>query len=214
MDKIARLCDLIHQGAPDLKCLMTVNPTLAKPLWGKVQAWISPSSACAEALDQRRAAGDEIWIYNMTAAIENTPLDHRLYMWRVLQANARGGLLWNSCWWNKINPWENPTAAPVPVGRQRERLYRYQAGQASLFYPDPAGKGPLIPSLRLVLIRQGIEDFDMLTQLILSWRGMAGGAPRMEACDNVVTAGSQQFHVVQMQGTPIVRAPPAGLPAQ
>ena len=188
MDKIARLCDLIHQGAPDLKCLMTVNPTVAQPLWGKVQAWISPRSARTEVLDQRRAAGDEIWIYNMTAAIENTPLDHRLYMWRVLRANARGGLLWNSCWWNQINPWENPTAAPVPVGRQHERLYRYQAGQASLFYPDPAGKGPLIPSLRLVLIRQGVEDFDMLTQLVRSWRDGVGAGARSAAWDGAVTA--------------------------
>jgi len=193
MDKIARLCDLIHQGAPDLKCLMTVNPTLAKPLWGKVQAWISPGSARTEALDERRAAGDEIWIYNMTAAIENTPFDHRLYMWRVLRANARGGLLWNSCWWHKINPWENPTAAPVPVGRQRERLYRYQAGQASLFYPNPAGKGPLIPSLRLVLIRQGVEDFDMLTQLMSSWRSMTRAAPRRKAWDHVVADARNAF---------------------
>ena len=193
MDKIAQLCDLIHRGAPDLKCLMTVNPTIAEPLWGKVQAWISPSSARAEALDRRRTAGDEIWIYNMVAAIENTPLEHRLFMWRVLRANARGGLLWNSCWWNKINPWENPTSAPVPVGRQRERLYRYQAGQASLFYPNPAGKGPLIPSLRLVLVRQGVEDFDMLTQLVTAWRSTAAAASHRSTWDSVATNARAAF---------------------
>ena len=193
MDKIAQLCDLIHQGAPDLKCLMTVDPAVAEPLWGKVQAWISPGSARADVLDRRRAAGDEVWIYNMTAAIENTPLDHRLYMWRVLRAGARGGLLWNSCWWNKINPWENPTAAPVAVGRQRERLYHYQAGQASLFYPDPAGKGPLIPSLRLVLIRQGVEDFDMLTQLLRTWRDSLDTTAPSPPRDDVVDRARAAF---------------------
>jgi hypothetical protein len=172
MDKIAALCDLIHQGAPELKCLMTVDPTTSKALYGKVKAWIIPSSALrADTIERRRAAGDEIWIYNMTAAIEESPLAHRLYMWRALRVDAQGGLLWNACWWNKINPWENPTAAPVPVGRKRERLYHYQAGQASLFYPDPAGKGWLIPALRLVLVRQGVEDFDMMSELVSAWRG-------------------------------------------
>lgn len=170
MDRIGRLCDLIHQGDPELKCLMTVDPAAAQPLWGKVKAWIIPSSTLqAKVIEQRRAAGDEIWIYNMTAAIEDSPLEHRLYMWRALRIDAAGGLLWNCCWWNKINPWENPTAAPVAVGRQWESLYHYQAGQASLFYPDPAGKGPLVPALRLILIRQGVEDFDILSELVAAW---------------------------------------------
>jgi hypothetical protein len=84
--------------------------------------------------------------------------------------DAAGGLLWNATWWNKINPWENPTSAAYPVGRQGERLYYYQAGQASLFYPNPDGKGPLIPALRLLLIRQGVEDFDLLSDLVAAWK--------------------------------------------
>ena len=171
MGKIAALCDRIHQGAPDLKCLMTVSPESAKALWGKVKAWISPYNVRPDILAQRRAAGDEIWIYNMIAAIESPLLEHRLFMWRALRVEAEGGLLWNCCWWNKINPWENPTAAAVPVGRKWEQLYHYQAGQASLFYPDPAGKGPLVPALRLPLIRQGVEDFDIMTELVAAWRG-------------------------------------------
>ncbi|OGV83621.1 MAG: hypothetical protein A3K19_07710 [Lentisphaerae bacterium RIFOXYB12_FULL_65_16] len=169
-DKIARLCDLIHQGAPDLKVLQTITPVGANALWGKVNAWICPGAPRREVLEQRRAAGDEIWLYNMIAGIENTPLSHRLWMWQVLKADARGGLLWNAAWWHKINPWENPTAAAYPVGRNGDQLYRYQAGEASLFYPDPAGKGPLIPSLRLLLIRQGVEDFDIVTELTQAWR--------------------------------------------
>jgi hypothetical protein len=42
--------------------------------------------------------------------------------------------------------------------------------------PDPAGKGPLIPSLRLVLIRQGVEDFDLLSELVAAWKE---GLPRL-----------------------------------
>jgi len=171
MDKIARLCDLIHQGAPDLKTLMTTDPATGKPLWGKVTAWIIPSSSLQpDLIAERRKAGDEVWVYNMTAAIEASPLAHRLYMWRALRVDAAGGLLWNSCWWNKINPWENPTSAPVAVGRDGKGLYHYQAGQASLFYPALDGKGPLVPALRLLLIRQGVEDFDTLTELTAAWR--------------------------------------------
>lgn len=194
MDKIARLCDLIHQGAPDLKCLMTVTPAAARPLWGKVQAWIIPcTSLHSKIIAERRAAGDEIWIYNMTAAIEEPPLAHRTYMWRALRVDAQGGLLWNACWWNKINPWENPTAAPVPVGRDLSQLFRYQAGQASLFYPDPAGKGPLIPALRLVLIRQGVEDFDMLSELCAAWRNVLANLSPKAREEKVVAKARSAF---------------------
>jgi hypothetical protein len=188
-DKIARLCDLIHQGAPDLKVLQTITPEGANPLWGKVNAWICPGAPRRDVLEQRRAGGDEIWLYNMIAAIENTPLSHRLWMWRVLKADARGGLLWSANWWHKTNPWENPTAAPYPVGRQGDQLYRYRAGEASLFYPDPAGKGPLVPSLRLLLIRQGVEDFDIVTELAQAWRsGEDQLSPKAKQFDAVGTA--------------------------
>ena len=171
MDKIARLCDLIHQGDPELKCLMTVAPQIAEPLWGKVDAWIVPSGSLRrEVIEARRQAGDELWIYNMTAAIEESPLEHRLYPWQALGVDAAGALLWNCCWWHRINPWENPTSVAFPVGRNQEGLYRYQAGQASLFYPDPGGKGPLVPALRLPLIRQGVEDFDILQELLRAWQ--------------------------------------------
>jgi len=192
MDKIAGLCDLIHRGDPALKVLMTTDPATGRDVWGKVQAWIIPMSRVnSQFTEGRRAAGDEIWTYNMTAAIEVAPLAHRLYMWRVARAAAAGGLLWHCCWWHKINPWENPTSVAVPVGRQRERLYRYQAGQASLFYPARDGKGPLVPALRLLLIRQGVEDFDLLAELVAAWRK---ALPRLSGADaGLVTKARAAF---------------------
>jgi hypothetical protein len=106
----------------------------------------------------------------MTAAIEQSPLEHRLYPWRVLGIDAAGALLWNCCWWYQVNPWENPTSASYPVGRNQEGLYVYEAGEASLFYPDPAGEGPLVPALRLPMIRQGVEDFDIVVELLHEWQ--------------------------------------------
>jgi hypothetical protein len=190
MDKVGALCDLIHQGASDLKVLATTDPATGQAIWGKVNAWIVPwSSARPEVVGPRRLAGDEVWVYNMTASIESTPLSHRTFMWHALSASAAGGLLWNACWWNGINPWEKPTAAPVPVGRNNEQLYHYSAGQASLFYPDPAGKGPLVPSLRLLLIRQGVEDFDLLTSLLESWARLAVRLPDQAAAEAILKVG-------------------------
>lgn len=184
MDKVGRLCDLIHQGDPALKVLMTTDPATGRALWGKVNAWIVPwSSARPDIIGPRRQVGDEVWIYNLTAAIEDTPLAHRTFLWHALDIDARGGLLWNACWWNGINPWENPTAKPVPVGRQGEQLYRYAAGQASLFYPARDGKGPLVPALRLALIRQGVEDFDLLTSLVQAWQERLPAMPDRAAAE-------------------------------
>lgn len=190
MDKIARLCDLIHQGAPDLKVLMTTDPATGQALWGKVNAWIVPwSRAKPDVVGPRRQAGDEIWIYNMVASIESTPLAHRTFMWHALDVAAAGGLLWNACWWNGINPWENPTAKPVPVGRTGEQLYHYSAGQASLFYPAVDGQGPLVPSLRLALVRQGVEDFDLLTSLVQAWQTATAAMPNRAAADAAIATG-------------------------
>lgn len=194
MDRIARLCDLIHEGAPDLKVLMTTDPATGEALWDKVQAWIVPwSRATPDVIGRRRQAGDEIWIYNMTASIESAPLDHRTFFWHALAVEAAGGLLWNACWWNGIDPWENPTAKPVPVGRQRESLYHYTAGQASLFYPDPAGKGPLVPSLRLALMRQGLEDVDLLTSLTLAWQARLTRLPDPTAAAAALAAARRDW---------------------
>ncbi len=187
-------------GRSSLKCMTTVDPQLPGRS-GQDRGVVYP----LDHLEARGARslprpGRRDLVYNMTAAIEDAPLDHRLYMWMAFQAQARGGMLWNSCWWNKINPWENPTAAPVPVGREGEQLYHYQAGQASLFYPDQAGKGPLVPSLRLVLIRQGVEDFDILSQLAAAWDKLQ---PRLSAKarqDRVSAAARQALIAPVMLG--------------
>ncbi|NLF17155.1 MAG: DUF4091 domain-containing protein [Lentisphaerae bacterium] len=194
MDKIARLCDLIHEGAPDLKVLMTTDPATGTALGDRVQAWIVPwSRATPDVTGRRRQAGDEIWVYNMIASIESAPLDHRTFFWHALAAEAAGGLLWNACWWNGIDPWENPTAKPVPVGRQRESLYHYSAGQASLFYPAPDGRGPLVPSLRLALIRQGIEDFDLFTSLMQAWQARLTALPDAAAAAAALAAARRDW---------------------
>lgn len=178
MGHIARLCDLIHEGDPALKVMITTDPATGNKLWGKVNAWMVPSSKLqAELLAARRAAGDEIWIYNLLASMESTPLEHRLFLWQAMRAGAEGGLLWNATFWREVNPWENPTPAPYPIGRDGKGLYRYGAGNASLLYPDPVGQGALVPSLRVWQIRQGVEDYDMLKELELAWNRSAKFLP-------------------------------------
>jgi hypothetical protein len=67
-----------------------------------------------------------------------------------------------------------------------DSLYHYQAGQASLFYPARDGKGPLVPSLRLELIRQGVEDFDLLSMLYYAREKLLTRLP-VQAKDNGIT---------------------------
>ncbi|MBR7140179.1 MAG: DUF4091 domain-containing protein [Lentisphaeria bacterium] len=78
----------------------------------------------------------------------------RVYAWQVYKANGIGGLLWltNFCGGGRKgihNPWTSPTGL-------------YENMHCTIFYPPYQGKGKVVPSQRAWLIREAIEDFDLL----------------------------------------------------
>jgi len=78
-----------------------------------------------------------------------------------------GAQLWNVNFYREIDPWEDITPKPYPVGRgENKGKYIYDAGQAIMIYPNPAGEGRPLPCLRLKLLKKGIDDFEYLTILL------------------------------------------------
>ena len=168
-DKLVALQKLALQGDAGFKIWETTSPSY-QAFWGVVKAWSVPFGRPyfdEENVELRRRAGDEIWVYNIPATLEAAPQIHRLWFWQAAKYGAIGAQLWQTTFYNKIDPWENITPVPWVTGHHQESRYVYDAGEAILLYParSPATAeqgGQPYPSLRLKLIQKGIDDFGYL----------------------------------------------------
>ena len=165
-DNVVALQKLALKGDPGFKIWETTSPNHEK-FWGVVKAWSIPFSRpyfSESNVDRRRAAGDEIWVYNIPTSLEKPTQNIRLWFWQAAKYGAVGAQLWQTTFYRDIDPWEDITPKPYPVGRKAGSFYVYSAGEAVLLYPDKQGGSPL-PSMRLKLIQKGIDDFGYLSIL-------------------------------------------------
>ena len=131
----------------------------------------------------------EAWGYytrNCTLWIDTPGINHRFWAPKMWALGGRGLAIWSILqWWETAgsphqhrNPWVDP-------------MVTWGNGALSFFYPpSPLGKElpekdmTIVPSLRLLLTRDGIEDFEygaILTRLVAEARGK--GVPTAEAED-------------------------------
>lgn len=179
-DKVVALQKLALQGDPGFKIWETTSPNF-KEFWNVVKAWSVPFGRPyfnEEFVDLRRAAGDEIWVYNIPCTLEAAPQIHRLWFWQAARYGAIGAQLWNVTFYHDIDPWEEITPKPYPVGRGATDLFYYDAGEAIMLYPNPQGGRPY-SSLRLKLLQKGLDDFEYLNilQQRLATRARKQGKP-------------------------------------
>jgi len=169
-DKVVALQKVALAADPGFKIWETTSPSF-EAFWGAVKAWSVPfgrPSFDEEAVEARRKLGEEIWVYNIPATLEAPPQVHRLWFWMAAKYNAVGAQLWQTTFYNGIDPWEEITPKPFPVGRGGTQFYYYDAGQAIMLYPnpslrrDPPSPGKPIPCLRLKLLQKGLDDFEYL----------------------------------------------------
>lgn len=183
-DKLVVLQKLALQGDPGFKVWETTSPN-HEAFWGVVKAWSVPFGRQhfdEQTVEARRNAGDEIWVYNIPATLERPPQTHRLWFWQAARYGATGAQLWNVNFYRGIDPWEEITPKPYPVGRGKSGLYHYDAGQAIMLYPNPKGTGRPLPCLRLKLLKKGIDDFEYLSilQANIEKAARKRGAPNPE----------------------------------
>ena len=135
---------------------------------GLVNLWCPLSSALdVEAQTQRAARGDDSWWYICCAPrhpranlmIHWAGAAHRVLFWQQKQRGISGFLYWSAIYWDPQftrDPWTNM------------RTYEYKSrgayGDGSLVYPgDRVGINGPVTSIRLELLRDGMDDFDYLT---------------------------------------------------
>ena len=190
LDTVKQLHKLSHEAVPDLKVLITAcwPPRLPED---SVDIWVplTPSFKPEEA-PRLRAQGDETWWYVCCAPkrphanffIDYPAIDHRILFWQSWKYGAQGVLYWGLNYWTRI---DKDVRANVPAGADDRwpnapwvpNPFAGINGDGYSMYPGPGGT-PL-SSVRLEVMRDGLEDYEYLYLL----RGLCDRLRREKARD-------------------------------
>ena len=162
---IQELTRSIHQAAPGLRIVIPGIPnrrsgdrfpdlTIACPQ--------TPAFSSEIAADYRRN-GRELWWYVCCSPkhpypnllIDYPAMDPRILFWMTWKYRVKGFLYWQTAFWRRVNPWESPLSYPSAYG---DGVWFYPAGGKRHIHKTEAP----VPSIRLKIIRDGVEDYDLL----------------------------------------------------
>ncbi len=137
----------------------------------------------------RRAAGERFWWYVCTGPkapyctlfIDHPATELRVWLWQTWQRNIRGILVWSSNYWTSDtafpdapqNPYEDPMGYVTGYSTPRGVKNFWGNGDGRFVYPPEAAAvpghsgldpvlAPPVSSLRFEMLREGIEDYEML----------------------------------------------------
>ncbi len=181
----------LKRWAPDIRRMLTEQ--VEEALIGGPNVWcpLTPSYDDQIAA-QRRAAGDTFWWYVCTGPkapyctlfIDHPGTELRVWLWQTWQRQIAGVLVWQTNYWTSPaaypdperpqNPYEDPmgwvSGYDTPQGARRP----WGNGDGRFLYPpESAADGrpfapvldPPVASIRLEMLRDGIEDYEYLTIL-------------------------------------------------
>ncbi len=175
----------LHKTVPSIKRLLTIYPD--RELHGYVDIWCPHLCEYDPAeLRERQEAGEETWWYASgypTHPCPNIFIDYpsiagRIIPWLNYKFRINGFLYWGSDFWWKWNLSEENlqySSAKTPWN-VNPGVYGNLNGNGVLLYPGKWPEGyegeqqantywePL-PSIRLIVLRDGIEDYDYLKLL-------------------------------------------------
>ena len=177
----------LKEACPGVRRLLTFcyDKAPLPTFYGFVDLWVPVMNMLDEQrARERRALGEEVWWYVCTGPkapypnnfIDHPAITHRIRYWMAAKWNLDGELYWAMTYWRGKgwrvrNPYEDGQSE-TPEGGY------WGNGDGRLLYPpvrQPPTEGtepviaPPVPSLRLALIAEGIEDFiylKLLKQLV------------------------------------------------
>ena len=156
---------MIHRAYPGLKnmvCYHGIWHPDTDPQWGKdIDIWTFQIDDFSETkMRKLQKIGKEIWMYisgpggygSPNLAMDFDSIDYRIIPWLCWKFDLRGFLYWCVNWW--------PTADPFKTAKNSKWE---QNANGLLFYPGEDGP---IPSLRLEIFRDGMEDYEYIQILL------------------------------------------------
>ena len=159
--RVARIAAMIHQGDRRLRNMVCYHgfwDPEKHPGWGDdIDIWCFQIDSFDQAkMDGLKRRGMEIWMYVSSPAGKTSPnfvidadsMDYRIVPWLCWKYDIKGLLYWCVNWWPFVDPFEDTNNTQWG-----------QNGNGLLYYPGPEGP---IPSLRLEVLRDGLEDYEYL----------------------------------------------------
>lgn len=117
-----------------------------------------------ERLKKMQDEGDELWWYvcwepgdpYCNLLVDQLGVQHRLLFWQQAQYSATGFLYWSTTWWTYVDDaWDDISTV--------KDLSEYTYGDGSLLYNgNKFGIDGPCPSMRLMMVSDGIEDYELL----------------------------------------------------
>jgi len=206
-DLVRRWGRTIRESGCRVKVLVTEQPTSQNEAWGDlygaVDIWVplfflfDPDAARA-----RQLRGEQIWTYTALCQGKKPtpwwqtdfPLYHyRVPAWTAWRYEMKGLLYWGSMsfWYHCEDPWTEPVnyihgRLSRPVSKRSIFI-----GEGMLVYAArDVGFDGAVPSMRLKVLRDGLEDFDYLA--LLDSRGL-----RDKALEIVLPVGGSWYEWAQ-----------------
>lgn len=121
-------------------------------------------------LPGRQALGEEVWWYvcwepgapYANLLMDMTGIEHRGLFWQQAHYDVEGFLYWTSTWWNAATGTSDPWSDMSTVRDLSPTCY----GDGSIMYPGTqVGIDGPVSSIRLKLVREGLEDVEYLRLL-------------------------------------------------
>ena len=166
----------VHEATPEYPIMQTLGDRNPQDLVGFVDIWCPLTARVdSEFYAERKAAGDTLWTYvccsprppHANFLVDEPATDHRVVFWQAHKYGATGFLYWGVCIWDGLPmPSSGEECFPdVPIRLKEHYAYtRFEVnGDGLLVYPGHYME-PL-SSIRLEVIRDGIEDYEYLAML-------------------------------------------------
>ena len=203
----------IHKFAPSLRTMLTEQPE--RELAGGPSIWCpQPQHLNSSVTEERRRAGDEMWWYICCGPkapyvgefIDHPGTDLRVWLWQTWKNNVTGVLIWDTTYWHSSKAYPGTTGPQNPykdtmswccAARFKDGTrIPWGNGDGRFLYPPLAAAdgrqqnavldGP-VESLRLELLRDGIEDYEYLALLkrrLAAAKGLA--AAERASCEKLL----------------------------
>jgi hypothetical protein len=160
IEKCAKVFELIKSVNPNIRTSWT-GAEVPSRLWDCVSLWIQYEDEYKTDLhQQRKDAGDDFWVYNNSRMIIDFHyMRIRSFFWHLWNRNLDGAHFWalDRSW---DQAWTDPRCATSLEANGNGYF---------LYGPRDISENPAVKSIRLELIREGIEDYEyifMLSSLI------------------------------------------------
>ncbi len=184
-EETRRWATLVHEAAPGVPFLVTKSPAGGNPEWGPLAGYANSFSvhgndlnrlAVKDAIRREQAKGGEItWYISCDQVfpqpnyfIDGPPMDPVMVPWITWRYGMQGILYWDLKYWSQTpDPWLDPVTYLSGFLCSRGGILN---GEGSLLYPGSRTRrytgqkdvdGP-VSSIRLELLREGIEDYEYL----------------------------------------------------